>query len=77
MRLYDRLFKVAEPGKDRDFLQDLNPDSRKLVQAQVEPSLGDMRSRQAFQFERHGYFIADTDGAGYNRTVTLRDSWQK
>jgi glutaminyl-tRNA synthetase len=75
VRLYDRLFSVAEPGKDRDFLQDLNPDSRKTVDAQVEPSLRD-RSERPYQFERHGYFIADYDGLAFNRTVTLRDSWK-
>ena len=75
VRLYDRLFRVAEPGKDRDFLQDLNPDSRKTVDAQVEPSLRD-RSERPYQFERHGYFIADHDGVTFNRTVTLRDSWK-
>jgi hypothetical protein len=36
-----------------------------------------MQSRQAHQFERHGYFVLDYDGAAFNRTVTLRDSWQK
>ncbi len=77
VRLYDRLFRVPEPGKDRDFLLDINPDSRKVVDAQVEPSLRDWRSAQAYQFERHGYFIGDYDGASFNRTVTLRDSWQK
>ncbi len=77
VRLYDRLFKVPEPGKDRDFLLDINPESRKVVDAQVEPSLRDRRSAQAYQFERHGYFIGDYDGASFNRTVTLRDSWQK
>ena len=30
----------------------------------------------AYQFERHGYFIADYDGVTFNRTVTLRDSWK-
>jgi glutaminyl-tRNA synthetase len=77
VKLYDRLFKVPEPGKERDFLQDLNPDSRRLVAAQVEPSLRDMRSREPYQFERHGYFVADYDGLTFNRTVTLRDSWTK
>jgi glutaminyl-tRNA synthetase len=79
VRLYDRLFKVPEPGKERDFLEDLNPGSRRLVDAQVEPALraggGDAHSRQAYQFERHGYFIADHDELTFNRTVTLRDSW--
>jgi glutaminyl-tRNA synthetase len=73
VRLYDRLFKVPEP----DSLKDLNPDSRKIVDAQLEPSLRGMQSRQAHQFERHGYFVLDYDGATFNRTVTLKDSWQK
>ena len=80
VKLYDRLFKVPEPGKERDFLQDINPDSRRLVDAQVEPSLrpeGPTHSRQAYQFERHGYFVADYDELSFNRTVTLRDSWTK
>jgi glutaminyl-tRNA synthetase len=77
VRLYDRLFKVPEPGKERDFLQDINPDSRKIADAQLEPALRDTRSRQPYQFERHGYFIHDYDGVSFNRTVTLRDSWQK
>ena len=77
VRLYDRLFKVPEPGKERDFLEDINPDSRKIIDAQLEPTLRDMESRQAYQFERHGYFIADYDGLGFNRTVTLRDSWTR
>ena len=76
VHLYDRLFKVPEPGKERDFLQDLNPDSRKRVAAQVEPALRDLGSHRVYQFERHGYFIADHDGLGFNRTVTLRDSWK-
>jgi glutaminyl-tRNA synthetase len=77
VKLYDRLFRVAEPGKERDPIQDLNPESRKLVHAQLEPALRDTRSRQAYQFERHGYFIADYDELTFNRTVTLRDSWAK
>jgi glutaminyl-tRNA synthetase len=75
VKLYDRLFKVPEPGKERDPIQDLNPDSRKVVDAQLEPALRDTRARQAYQFERHGYFIADYDQLTFNRTVTLRDSW--
>jgi glutaminyl-tRNA synthetase len=77
VKLYDRLFKVPEPGKERDPIQDLNPDSRKVVDAQLEPALRDTRARQAYQFERHGYFIADYDELSFNRTVTLRDSWSK
>jgi len=76
VRLYDRLFREPEPGAAHDFLQDLNPSSVSTVHAQLEPSLRDARPEQSFQFERHGYFIADPAG-GFNRTVTLRDSWKK
>jgi glutaminyl-tRNA synthetase len=76
VHLYDRLFRVPEPGKDREFLEDINPDSRRSVNAQLEPALRDVQPRQPLQFERHGYFIADYDGASFNRTVTLRDSWK-
>jgi glutaminyl-tRNA synthetase len=72
VRLYDRLFKAANPQSN----EDLNPDSKKSVAAQLEPSLKDAKPGESFQFERHGYFIADRDG-GFNRSVTLRDSWTK
>lgn len=83
VRLYDRLFKEAQPGAgDRDYLDDLNPDSVKTITAQLEPALKDAKPEEAFQFERHGYFVADKKDsvAGkpvFNRTVTLRDAWQK
>ena len=83
VRLYDRLFKVAHPGAgDRDYLQDLNPDSKKLIAAYVEPELTQASPELRCQFERHGYFVADLrDGKPgkpvFNRTVTLRDSWIK
>ncbi|HET7670648.1 MAG TPA: glutamine--tRNA ligase/YqeY domain fusion protein [Burkholderiales bacterium] len=76
VRLYDRLFRVPEPGAEHDFLQDLNPDSVKTVTAQLEPALRDAKPEERFQFERHGYFVRDRDG-GFNRTVTLRDAWKK
>ena len=75
VRLYDRLFKVAEPGTGHDFLQDLNPKSVTPVKAQLEPALRDAKAGESFQFERHGYFNADRAG-GFNRTVTLRDAWK-
>ena len=83
VRLYDRLFKEAHPGEgDRDFLSDINPNSVTLITAQLEPSLKDAKAEDNFQFERHGYFVADREDsvAGkpvFNRTVTLRDAWQK
>ncbi len=91
VRLYDRLFAHAYPGNrregdaegvERDFLEDINPDSLKVITAQLEPALRAARPEARFQFERHGYFVADRvdsqDGAPvFNRTVTLRDTWKK
>ncbi len=73
VHLYDRLFKVPQPGEQ--FLEDLNPESKKTLEAQLEPGLRDARPGERFQFERHGYFVAQS--GGFNRTVTLRDSWVK
>ena len=83
IRLYDRLFKVPHPGAgETDFLKDINPDSKKVITAQLEPALAEAKAEDRFQFERHGYFVADgvdsRPGAPvFNRTVTLRDSWAK
>ena len=83
VRLYDRLFKEAHPGAgDTDYINDLNPNSVNTITAQLEPSLKDAKPEDRFQFERHGYFVADKkdslQGApAFNRTVTLRDAWQK
>ncbi len=83
VRLYDRLFKVPHPGAgDRDVVLDLNPDSKKVITAQLEAALEDAKPEEQFQFERHGYFTADRvdsrPGAPkFNRAVTLRDSWVK
>ncbi|HEY8118146.1 MAG TPA: glutamine--tRNA ligase/YqeY domain fusion protein [Methylophilaceae bacterium] len=83
VRLYDRLFKEAHPGRgDRNYLDDINPNSLKVISAQLETALKDAKPEERFQFERHGYFVADKKDsvAGkpvFNRTVTLRDAWQK
>ncbi len=83
VRLYDRLFKTAHPGAGgSDYLLDLNPDAKKIITAQLEPALKDAQPEARFQFERHGYFVADRvdskPGAPvFNRAATLRDSWQK
>ena len=81
VRLYDRLFKAAQPGAGgRNYLDDLNPDSVRIITAQLEPALKDAQPEERFQFERHGYFVADRKDskAGapvFNRAVTLRDGW--
>ncbi|MGA1323069.1 MAG: glutamine--tRNA ligase/YqeY domain fusion protein [Burkholderiaceae bacterium] len=91
VRLFDRLFKVAAPGArregdtpetERDFKDDLNPASLTVVRVPMEPSLQETCAEDRFQFERHGYFVADLvdskPGAPvFNRTVTLKDSWAK
>ena len=70
------------PDLERDFLDDINLDSAKTITAQLEPCLRDAKPEERFQFERHGYFVADRvdSKAGspvFNRTVTLKDSWVK
>jgi len=80
VRIYDRLFRVPQPGRERDFIEDLNPDSKRVITAQLEPALKEAKPEERFQFERHGYFCADRrdskPGAPvFNRALTLRDSW--
>ena len=91
IRLYERLFAVPAPGArregdaadvERNFLDDINPDSKRLITAQLEPALKDAQPEQRFQFERHGYFVADRvdsrPGAPvFNRALTLKDSSHK
>ena len=81
VRLYDRLFTVAEPDASGDFKQHLNPHSLEVVTARCEPSLKDAQPALRYQFERLGYFALDKDSAPgkplFNRTITLRDTWAK
>ena len=84
VRLYDRLFTVADPDDDsngKTYRDHLNPDSRRIVRGFVEPSVAELAPEQAVQFERLGFFVADRHDHGdgkpvLNRTVTLRDSWK-
>ncbi|WP_010228196.1 glutamine--tRNA ligase/YqeY domain fusion protein [Gillisia marina] len=83
IRLYDRLFTVAAPDadKEKDFMEFVNPDSLKVITGYVEPSLKDASVADKFQFQRIGYFCIDKESTKenliFNRTVTLRDSWEK
>lgn len=84
VRLYDRLFVDANPDAGgKDFLETLNPNSLKVITAIVEPSLASAVPGQNFQFERHGYFVADrvdhvtATKPVFNLSVGLRDSWGK
>ncbi len=84
VRLYDRLFTVEDPdAAEGGFVSVLNPDSLKTVTAKVEPSLADAAPGFCCQFERVGYFVADSkdhrpgEKPVFNRTVALKDSWAK
>ncbi|NVJ59421.1 MAG: glutamine--tRNA ligase/YqeY domain fusion protein [Gammaproteobacteria bacterium] len=83
VRLYDRLFNVANPGAMDDLASALNPDSLTILEnARVEKSLAEVEPETRFQFEREGYFCSDryeckSGNLVFNRTVTLRDSWAK
>ncbi len=89
VRLYDRLFKTANPDKGEDgetsesFLDNVNPESLVVLKGcRAEPSLLQAQVGEGFQFEREGYFCLDSadskpDALVFNRTVTLRDSWGK
>ncbi|MCF7503313.1 MULTISPECIES: glutamine--tRNA ligase [Vibrio] len=82
IRLYDRLFTVANPAAADDFTATLNPESLVTLNGFVEPSLVDGVAEQAYQFERTGYFCVDSkdsksDALVFNRTVGLRDTWGK
>jgi glutaminyl-tRNA synthetase len=86
LRLYDRLFTVADPDdveEGKDFLSVVNSESLVVVRgAKIEPSVAKDEPGTRYQFERTGYFISDAvdsrEGAlVFNRTVTLRDTWAK
>ena len=81
VRIYDRLFTESHPDSGgRNPLDCLNPMALQVVHAYLEPSLAQAKPEDRFQFERHGYFVADrvehsADRPVFNRAVTLKDSW--
>ena len=82
VRLYDRLFNVAEPGAEEDFLKVVNPHSLEIVTAKLESSLATATLTGKFQFERLGYFTLDPKESApgrpvFNRTISLKDNWGK
>ena len=85
VRLYDRLFSVADPEdvpEGKTFLDRFNPHSLEVVaDAKVEPGLASAAPGARFQFERIGYFSVDPDTSPgalvFNRTVSLRDTWAR
>ncbi|MCX8109866.1 MAG: hypothetical protein N3D15_01255, partial [Syntrophorhabdaceae bacterium] len=84
VRLYDRLFSIADPlGAGDDFIKYLNPNSLEILfPCYVEPGLKDAPPGSRYQFERLGYFSIDTKDSTpqrlvFNRIVSLRDTWAK
>jgi len=83
VRLYSRLFSVPQPDNEANFLTALNPDSLEIIpECRIEASLADAQAGHRYQFERTGYFCLDTVDSTdskrvFNRTVTLRDNWEK
>ncbi|MGV7208872.1 glutamine--tRNA ligase/YqeY domain fusion protein [Oxalobacteraceae bacterium A2-2] len=81
VRLYDRLFSDPHPDAGgKDFMAALNPNAKEVVTAYLEPGMAAAAPDQRFQFERHGYFVADRVDSQpgkplFNRIVTLKDSW--
>jgi glutaminyl-tRNA synthetase len=81
VRLYDRLFTDPQPdGGGKDFMTALNPNALEVVKAYLEPGMAAAVGDQRYQFERHGYFVADRvdhqpGKPVFNRIVTLKDSW--
>jgi glutaminyl-tRNA synthetase len=83
VRLYDRLFKVENPGELDNWLETINPNSLEIIpNAKLEPYLKSAKPLDNFQFERLGYFCVDSkystsEKLVFNRTVTLKDTWAK
>lgn len=81
VRLYDRLFKDPHPDAGgKDFKQALNPNAKVVIHAYLESGAEQAKPDERFQFERHGYFVADRIDSVpgrpvFNRIVTLKDSW--
>ncbi len=82
VRLFDRLFLDPHPDAgDKDYRQLLNPNAKKIVTAYLEPGMKNAQAEERYQFERHGYFVADRVDSKpgkpvFNRIVTLKDSWE-
>ncbi len=82
VRIYDRLFTDPHPDSgDKNFLDAMNPNSKEVLTAYLEPSIADVQAEQRIQFERHGYFVADridhtSSNPVFNFCVGLKDNWK-
>ncbi len=80
-RLYETLFLSENAEEGEDYRENLNPNSLKVAECYIEPSLKDAEVGKSYQFERNAYFCVDKDSTPekrvFNRTVTLKDGWGK
>ena len=82
VRVYNSFYNTPTPGRDRDFIEDINPNSLEVLEnCKIEPDLITLDDNVPIQFERLGYFYKDPDTTPekhiYNRTISLRDTWNK
>ena len=82
VRVYNSFYNTPTPGRDRDFIEDINPNSLEVLKnCKIEPDLITLDDNVPIQFERLGYFYKDPDTTPekhiYNRTISLRDTWNK
>ena len=81
VRRFEQLFLSEAPGAEQDFLSAINPNSKTVINALIEPALAHEAVGRSLQFERLGYFCADRDTTAdkpvFNEIVPLRDSWKK
>ena len=82
VRIYNSFYNTPSPGRERDFIEDINPNSLEVLEnCKIEPDLIAMDNNVPIQFERLGYFYKDPDTTPekhiYNRTISLRDTWNK
>ncbi len=82
VRVYDHLFTDPHPDSgDKNFLDAINKQSKQTITAYLEPCMKEAKAEERFQFERHGYFVADQFDSKpgkpvFNRAVGLKDSWK-
>ena len=82
VRIYNSFYNTPSPGRERDFIEDINPNSLEVLKnCKIEPDLITLDDNVPIQFERLGYFYKDPDTTPekhiYNRTISLRDTWKK
>jgi glutaminyl-tRNA synthetase len=85
IRLYEQMFADEHPEdlpEGETFMENFDPDSKKVLMAKLEPSLAAARVGEVFQFVRNGYFTLDSEDSApgalvFNRTIGLVDTWAK